>query len=152
MHTKQSTIETELLLRADKSGRYHVASPGAGVRAFVPSDVIGWAIFGVVFGGVAGLAGNGGVLGFTEGAVVTGILWAVFGLVAGTLYGLWAGRAISARRFKPLRPLLPPDTSLALCWAEGQLSDDSLTEWSAPASDQLILRFNPVAGAAVLEV
>ena len=92
------------------------------------------------------------MLGFAEDAVVTGILWAIFGLVAGTLYGLWAGRAISARRIKPLRPLLPPDTSIALCWAEGPLSDDSIAEWSAPASDQLILEFKAIAGGAALRV
>jgi hypothetical protein len=127
-------------------------SVDVGVRAFMPSDAIAWGLFGIVYGGIVGLAGNGGVLGLAEGAVVTGILWAIFGLVAGTLYGLWVGRSISARRSKPLRPLLPPDTSTAVCWAEGPLSDDSITEWSAPASDQLILKFKPMNGGAVLEV
>ena len=90
--TKQATVQTELLVRADKSGRFHVVSLGTGVRAFVPGDAIGWGVFGVVYGGIAGLAGGGGVLGLAEHAVVTGILWALFGVVAGTLYGLWAGR------------------------------------------------------------
>ena len=117
------------------------------MRAFVPGDAIGWAVFGLVFGGIAGLAGGGGVLGFAEHAVVTGILWALFGVVAGTLYGLWAGRAISARRIKPLRPLLPPDTSIALCWAEGAVSHDRIAEWSTPATDQLVMRFNPWTAA-----
>ena len=54
----------------------------------MPSDVLGWAGFGLVYGGIVGLAGNGGVLGFAEGAAVTGILWAIFGLIAGTLYGI----------------------------------------------------------------
>ena len=92
-------------------------------------------VFGLVFGGIAGLAGGGGVLGFAEHAVVTGILWGLFGVVAGTLYGLWAGRSISARRIKPLRPLLPPDTSIAVCWAEGPVSHDRIAEWSTPATD-----------------
>ena len=61
-------MQTELLIEADKSGRIHVVSPGTGVRAFVPGDVIGWAVFGLVFGGIAGLAGGGGVLGFAESA------------------------------------------------------------------------------------
>ena len=103
-------------------------------------DAIGWGVFGLVFGGIVGLAGGGGVLGFAEHAVVTGILWALFGVVAGTLYGLWAGRAVSARRIKPLRPLLPPDTSIALCWAEGAVSHDRIAEWSTPATDQLIMQ------------
>ena len=108
-----------MLVRADKSGRFHFVALGTGVRAFVPGDAIGWAVFGLVFGGIAGLVGGGGVLGFAEHAVVTGILWALFGVVAGTLYGLWAGRAISARRIKPLRPLLPPDTSIAALLGRG---------------------------------
>ena len=150
--TKRPAVQTELLLRANKERRYHVVSPGTGVRAYMPDDAIAWGLFGVVYGGFVGLAGEGGVLGFAEGAVVTGILWAIFGMAAGTLYGLWAGRALSARRFKPLRSLLPPDTSIALCWAEGPLSDDSIAGWSAPASDQLILSFKPIAGGALLEV
>ena len=150
--TKQGAVQTELLLRADTSGRIHVVSPGTGVRAFVPGDVIGWAAFGLVFGGIAGLAGGGGVLGFAEHAAVTGILWGLFGLVAGTLYALWAGRSISARRMKSLRPLLPPDTSIALCWAEGPLGHDRITEWSTPATDQLVMRFNSMDGGAVLAV
>jgi uncharacterized membrane protein len=151
-HTTQPTIETELLLRADKRGRYHVVSPTAGIRAFMPSDAVAWGLFGVVVGGIVGYAGNGSVLGLTEGAVVTGILWAIFGLVAGTLYGLWVGRAISARRMKPLRQLLPPDTSIALCWADGPLTDEGLTEWTTTAADQLILEFHPIAGGATLDV
>ena len=139
-------------MRSDKSGRYHVVSPGTGVRAFMPSDAIAWGLFGVAYGAIVGFAADGGVLGFIDDAVVTGILWTVFGLVAGTLYGLLAGRAISARRMKPLRPLVPPDSSIALCWAEGPLSDDSLAEWSTTASDQLILMFKPIAGGATLEV
>ena len=150
--TEQRAVQTELLLRADKSGRIHVVSPGTGVRAFVPGDVIGWAAFGLVFGGIAGLAGGGGVLGLAEHAAVTGILWGLFGLVAGTLYALWAGRSISARRMKPLRPLLPPDTSIALCWAEGAVSPDRIAEWSAPATEQLVMRFTPMDGGAVLAV
>ena len=150
--TKQAAVQTELLLRADKSGRIHVVSPGTGVRAFVPGDAIGWGLFGLVFGGIAGLAGGGGVLGFAEHAAVTGILWALFGVVAGTLYALWAGRSISARRMKALRPLLPPDTSIALCWVEGAVSYDSIAEWSTPATEQLVMRFRPMDGGAVLEV
>jgi uncharacterized membrane protein len=150
--TKHPTVETELLVLTDKVGGYHVVSPSAGVRAFVPSDVIGWAAFGAVYGGIVGLAGNGSVLGLAEGAAVTGILWAIFGLVAGTLYAMFAGRAVSAYRFNALRLLLPIDSSIALCWVDGPLSDDSIAEWSKTASDQLILKFKPVAGGATLEV
>ena len=40
-------------------------------------------------------------------------------LFAGALYGLWAGRAVSARRLKGVGPLLPPDSSVILAWADG---------------------------------
>ena len=78
--------------------------------------------------------------------------WALFGLVAGALYGLWAGRAVSARRLKAVHPLLAPDTSMIVAWAEGAVTPETLAGWSAPGSQQLILRFNPVANGAVLEV
>ena len=60
------------------------------------SDVISWGGFGLVFGAIVGVVGGGGILGFLEDGVATGIGWALFGLVAGALYGLWAGRSISA--------------------------------------------------------
>ena len=61
-----------------------------------------------------GFAGNGGVLGSIESGVVTGLLWALFGLGAGALYGLWAGRGVSARRLKALGPFIPPGSSMLL--------------------------------------
>ena len=123
------------------------SSPGTGVRAFVPGDVIGWAAFGLVFGGIAGLAGGGGVLGFAEHAVVTGILWGLFGLVAGTLYALWAGRSISARRMKPLDRSFRPTPRSRSAGPKAALSHDRIAEWSTPATDQLIMRFNPWTAA-----
>lgn len=145
-------IETELLLHASKTGTYHVTSPKQGVRANAWSDFVSWGLFGVVYGGIAGLAGNGSVLGFTKGAAVTGVAWALFGLVAGALYGLWAGRGISARRIKALGTLLPPDTSMVVAWAEGAVTGEAITPWSRPATGQLILKFNPVPAGALLEV
>ena len=146
-----AAIETELLLRADKNGDCHAASPKQGVRAMSSSDIVSWGLFGAVYGGIVGLAGHGGAFGFTKGAVVTGVAWAVFGLVAGALYGLFAGRAISGRRLRALRLLLPANTSMVLAWAEGVLTQDAITQWSEPASTSLILRFNPVPGGALLE-
>jgi hypothetical protein len=57
---------------------------------------------------------------------VTGIDWAVFGLVAGALYGLWAGRAVSARRLKGLRGLLVPGSSMLVAWADGPVRPDAM--------------------------
>jgi hypothetical protein len=105
----------------------------------------------VVVGALAGAFGGGGVHSFVSDAVVTGIGWAVFGLVAGALYGLWAGRAVSARRLKGLRSLLVPGSSMLVAWADGPVRQDNVGTLNAPGSQRLILRFNPVAGGAVLE-
>ena len=82
---------------------------------------------------------------------MTGLAWALFGLVAGALYGLWAGRGVSAARLRGLRPLLTPDTSM-VAWADETATQRSIGAWSTPASQQLILRFASVRGGAVLEV
>ena len=83
--------------------------------------------------------------------MVTGIGWAVFGLVAGALYGLWAGRAVSARRLQGLSGLLVPGTSMLVAWADGPVSQDTIGTLTAPGSQRLILRFNAIEGGAVLE-
>ena len=146
-----SPVQVELVIWADSGGRRHVADPSQGVQAWAKSDLISWGLFGVVVGALAGAFGGGGVHSFVSDAVVTGIGWAVFGLVAGALYGLWAGRAVSARRLKGLSGLLVPGSSILLAWADGPVSADTIDTLTAPGSQRLILRFNPVEGGAVLE-
>ena len=82
---------------------------------------------------------------------MTGIGWAVFGLLAGALYGLWAGRAVSARRLKGLSGLLIPGSSILLAWADGPVGQDTIDPLTASGSQRLILRFNAIEGGAVLE-
>ena len=65
---------------------------------------------------------------------------------------MWAGRGVSARRLKGLGDFVPPDSSLALAWAEGSTSQQAMQHWAAAGSQRLILRFNPVGGGALLEV
>ena len=84
-------LQVELVFESAKSGKRRVISPTTGVAAMSKSDVVSWGGFGLVFGLIVGIAGNGGVLSSIENGVVTGVLWAIFGLVAGALYGLWAG-------------------------------------------------------------
>ena len=122
------------------------------VAAMAKSDVISWGAFGVVYGAIVGAVNNGGILSFIKGGVATGLAWAIFGLVAGALYGLWAGRAVSARRLKGIGPLLAPDTSTMLAWANGDITPQTVTELAAPDAQSLILRFNPAGRGAVLEV
>ncbi len=144
--------QVELVFESAKSGKRRVSSPTAGVAYMVKEDIIGWGVFGVAFGAITGFAGNGGILSSIESAVVTGVLWAIFGLFAGALYGLWAGRAVSARRLKGVGPLMPPDSSVILAWADGAATERTIGTLSTPDAETLGVRFNPVAGGAILEV
>jgi len=146
-----SPVQVELVIWADRDGRRHVADPSQGVKAWAKSDLISWGVFGLAVGALAGAFGGGGVHSFVHDTVVTGIGWAVFGLVAGALYGLWAGRAVSARRLKSLGPFIAPGTSMIVAWADGPVRQDTIAALTAPGSQRLILRFNPVEGGAVLE-
>lgn len=146
-----SPVQVELVIWADRGGRRHVADPSQGVQAWAKSDLISWGVFGLAVGALAGAFGGGGTHPIVSNAVVTGIGWAVFGLLAGALYGLWAGRAVSARRLKSLGPFLAPGTSMIVAWADEPVRQDIIGTLTAPGAQQLILRFNPVEGGALLE-
>jgi hypothetical protein len=145
------TPRIELVIETDRSGRRRVTDPSHGTAAWARSDVVSWGLFGVAFGAVAGAVGGGGFHGAVTDAFVTGIAWAIFGLAAGALYGLWAGRSISARRLKGVGSLFGPGTSALLAWADGPVEPGTIELFAAPGSKRLVLRFNPVAGGAVIE-
>ncbi|MEV0800083.1 hypothetical protein AB0I34_20495 [Kribbella sp. NPDC050281] len=151
-HQDQKVPQVELVIEANEHGRRRVIDPTTGTAAFAKSDTISWGLFGLVWGIIVGFIGDGGVLGAIDSGLVTGILWALFGVVAGALYGLWAGRGLSARRLKGLGAFVPPGTSLLLAWAEGRPSQETIQRWAAPGSQRLILRFNPLGHGAVMEV
>ena len=111
-----------------------------------------WGLFGLVYGLIVGLVSNHGIVSAVKDTAVATIICAVFGLAAGALYGLWAGRAVSARRLRGVRPLLPPGTSTVLAWSEEGLTSQVIDSWSEPGSQRLIVRFNPVSDGALLEV
>jgi hypothetical protein len=114
-HQDQKAPQVELFIETDEHGRRRVIAPTTGGAAFSKSDAISWGLFGVAWGLIVGFAaGDGGVIGSLESGLVIGILLGLFGLVAGGLYGLWAGRGVSARRLKGLGTFVPPDTSLAV--------------------------------------
>jgi ABC-type Na+ transport system ATPase subunit NatA len=68
------------------------------------------------------------------------------------LYGLWAGRAVSARTLRRFDPLIAPGVSSLLAWAEGSVQPADLDALAAPGSQQLVLGFRPVPGGAVLAI
>ncbi len=125
-HEDKKEPQVELFIEANEHGRRRVVAPKTGTAAFAKTDILGWGVFGVAVGLIVGFAGgDGGVLGAIESGLLIGVLWGIFGAVAGALYGMWAGRGVSARRLKGLGAFVPPDSSLALAWAEGSLSPES---------------------------
>jgi hypothetical protein len=151
--TKQGagTPQVELVIETDGNGRRRVSDPSHGTSAWARSDTISWGLFGLVWGAIVGALGGGGILGFLEGGLETGIGWAIFGVVAGALYGLWAGRSISARRLEGIGSILAAGTSAVLAWSEGVPRGDALGELAQPGAQALVLRFDPVERGAVLE-
>ena len=144
------SLQVELVIENDGDGHRHVTAPASGTAAMARSDVVSWGLFGVLFGAITGAIGGGGILGFLEDGLVTGIAWAVFGLAAGMLYGLWAGRSLSTGRLKGIGPLLSPGTSVVLGWADGA-ANGALEPLTRPGSQHLMLTFNPVEHGAVLD-
>ena len=149
---QRQEVQTELIFEAPDRGRLKVADPAQGAWAFAKSDLVSWGLFGVVYGLIIGLVHNHGIFSAVKVTAAAGVICAVFGLAAGALYGLWAGRAVSARRLKGIRALLPPGTSTVLAWSEENLTQQILDEWSEPGSERLIVRFNPAADGVLLEV
>jgi hypothetical protein len=144
------SAQVELIFEVPAQGRTRVVSPTAGVLAMAKSDIVSWGLFGVAFGLIVGFAGDGRY-GLLEEGVVKGVAWGAFGLVAGALYGLWVGRATSARRVRGLRTLLPADTSTALIWLAGAGATEIAQK--APASSAHVsLEFQPLGDGAVLQV
>ncbi|MBS1878976.1 MAG: hypothetical protein JST31_05650 [Actinobacteria bacterium] len=135
-----------LVVKTDGNGRRHVANPKFGAAASAKSDIVSWGVFGVVVGAIAG-AGGGGIV---EGGVVSGIAWAVCGAFAGSLYGLWAGRSVSARRLKSVGKLFAPGTSAVLAWARGPAHKPVRDTLAAPGAKDLVLHLNPVETGAVI--
>ena len=148
---KDKAVQPEILFEVDKHGKKRVSAPTTGTAATAKSGAPWWAAFGLVFGLIAGWSGNGGVLSALQDGLVTAIGWGIFGLGAGFLYGLGAGRAISARRLKGVSPLLPPDTSAMIAWADGAVPQQTVSELSTPDTERLVLRFCPVEHGVVLE-
>jgi hypothetical protein len=144
-------VQTELIFETPGRGRLKVSDPKQGAWAFAKSDLISWGLFGVIYGLIVGLVSNHGAFSAMTDTAADGIVCALFGLAAGALYGLWAGRAVSARRLRSVRPLLPPGTSTVLAWSEADLTRQVLDDWSEPGSERLIVRFNPAGDGVLLE-
>lgn len=151
-HQDPAALRTELIFEAPGHGRLKVSDPAQGAWAFAKSDLVSWGLFGLVYGLIVGIVANHGVFSAVKDTAAATIVCAVFGLAAGALYGLWAGRAVSARRMTRVRPLLPPGTSTVLAWSEKDVTTDVLGDWEEPGSERLMVRFNPVADGALLEV
>jgi uncharacterized membrane protein len=148
---KDKAIVPELLFEVDKQGKKRVSAPVTGVGATAKSSAPGWAGLGLIFGLIVGWAGGGGILSALPDGLVTAIAWGIFGLGAGSLYGLWAGRAISARRLRGLTPLLSPDTSAMIAWVDGAITEDTKGELSTSESESVVVGFDSVEHGVILK-
>jgi hypothetical protein len=144
-------LEIELLTKTDASGHRHVTDPKFGAAAIGKNNVLSWGGLGLVCGAIAGATGSNGILGLLGGGLLTGVAWGLFGLGAGALYGLWAGRAISARRLKGIGNLLAPGTSTILAWADTPPNQSTIDILSSPAPQALVLSFHATDGGAILD-
>lgn len=149
-HASQS-IRVELVIEIDRTGRRHVKDPMLGAAAVARYNARSWTVLGLVCGGIAGLTGDQGLTGFLGDGVITGVAWGLFGAAAGALYGLWVGRAVSARRLNGLTPLLVPNTSTLVAWADATPDVQTLaTAGGGSVVGRLILSFVSTPGGVVL--
>lgn len=144
--------QPEVVLESDARGGLHVHSPNFGVAFSARSSLVSWGVLGLALGAVGGFTGGGGILGFLGGGLAAGAFYGAFGMLAGALYGLFVGNVLSARQLKKLDGLVPPDTSLAFLWADGDLTDEGLDRWAPPGSQRMVVRFNATPEGIVLGV
>ena len=141
-----------MVLESDPGGGLHVHSPNLGVRYSARSSLVSWGVLGLISGAIGGLTGGGGILGFLGGGLITGIVWGAFGILAGALYGLFVGHVLSARQLKKMDVLVPPNSSLAFVWADGDLTNEAIDRWAPPGSQRLVVRFDTTSQGIVLGV
>jgi hypothetical protein len=145
-------VNVEVVLESDPHGGLRVHSPNFGVRFSARSSLMSWGVLGLICGAIGGYTGGGGILGVLGGGLVTGAVWGAFGILAGALYGLFVGRVLSARQLKHLEDLVPPNSSLAFVWADGDLTNKPIDRWAPPGSQRLVVRFDSTANGTVLAV
>ena len=107
-------------------------------------------MLGLVLGALGGYAGGGGILGFLGGGLITAVVWGAFGALAGALYGLFVGNVLSARQLKKMDGLVPPNSSLAFLWADGDLTAEAIDRWAPAGSQRLVVRFDSTSRRIVL--
>jgi hypothetical protein len=120
-----ASLDVELVIEIDRSGRTRVSDPKLGAAAVARYNARSWSVLGLICGALAGLTGGHGFIGFLEGGLVTAVAWGLFGAGAGALYGLWVGRAISARRLRPIAPLLHENSSMLFAWTDAPPGDQT---------------------------
>jgi hypothetical protein len=149
----QGSLDVELVIETDRTGRRHVSDPKLGAAAAARYNVRSWTVLGLICGALAGLTGGHGFAGFLEDGLVTAIAWGLFGAAAGVLYGLWVGRSTSARRLRPIASLLPENTSSLVAWTDAPPDETTLAALAEDGKPQrLILSFVSTERGAVLAV
>ena len=144
--------QVEVVLESDAQGGLHAHSPNFGVGFSAKSSLMSWGVLGLVLGALGGYAGGGGILGFLGGGLISAVVWGAFGALAGALYGLFVGNVLSARQLKKMDGLVPPNSSLAFLWTDGDLTNEAIDRWAPPGSQRLIVRFDSTSQGIVLSV
>ena len=144
--------QVEVVLESDAQGGLHAHSPNFGVGFSAKSSLMSWGVLGLVLGALGGYAGGGGILGFLGGGLITALVWGAFGALAGALYGLFVGNVLSARQLKKMDGLVPPNSSLAFLWADGDLTAEAIDRWAPAGSRRLVVRFDSTSQGIVLGV
>ena len=149
---RPQVMQVEVVLESDAGGGLHVHSPNLGVRFSARSSLVSWGVLGLICGAIGGWAGGGGILGFLGGGLITGVVWGAFGILAGALYGLFVGNVLSARQRKKMDVIVPPNSSLAFVWADGDLTNEAIDRWAPPGSQRLVVRFDTTSQGIILGV
>ncbi len=145
-------VNVGVVLESDDQGGLHAHSPTFGVRFSAKSSLMSWGVLGLICGGISGYTGGGGIPGLLGGGLVTGAVWGAFGVFAGALYGLFVGRVLSRRQLKQLARLVPPNSSLAFAWADGDLTNEAIDRWAPRESQRLVVRFESTSQGGFLAV
>jgi uncharacterized membrane protein len=144
--------QVEVVLESDARGGLHAHSPNFGVGFSAKSSLMSWGVLGLIFGAVGGFTGGGGILAILGGGLITAVAWGAFGALAGALYGLFVGNVLSFRQLKKLDDLVPPNSSLAFVWADGDLPTEAVDRWALPGAQRLVVRFDSTPQGIVLGV
>jgi hypothetical protein len=100
-------------------------------------------VLGLNLGAVGGYAGGGGSWA-SSGVAWSPVLCGAPSVLSPErpLYGLFVGNVLSARQPKKMVEFVPPNSSPAFLWADGDLTDEAIDRWAPAGSQRMVVRFD----------